>query len=69
MVAAGDGRCLDEFKAKGVERVVVLPIGFVDHMEVLYDLDEELVEHAKELNINMRPSAVEIIHLYRCLGR
>ena len=45
---------MDEFKAKGVERVVVLPIGFlVDHMEVLYD-STKLVEHAKELNISMR---------------
>ena len=52
---------MDELAAKGAKRFVVLPIGFlVDHMEVLYDLDEELVEHAANLGVTMlRAKTVE----------
>ena len=35
--------------AAGVEAVVIVPLGFVsDHMEVMWDLDEEATESAKE---------------------
>lgn len=38
--------------AEGRDIVVVAPIGFVsDHMEVLFDLDEEAAEHAAKLGI------------------
>lgn len=38
--------------ADGVQRVVVVPIGFVsDHMEVLWDLDTEAAETAAEVGI------------------
>ena len=37
----------------GVEDLVVVPIGFVsDHMEVVWDLDEEAREKAEELGMN-----------------
>jgi len=43
---------LDELKRQGVERVVVQPVGFLsDHMEVLFDLDEEAAVKAKELGM------------------
>ena len=36
----------------GIKSIVLQPIGFLsDHMEVLYDLDEEAAEVAKELDI------------------
>jgi ferrochelatase len=39
--------------ADGVKDVVVSPIGFMsDHMEVLYDLDEEAAKSAGQLGIN-----------------
>jgi protoporphyrin/coproporphyrin ferrochelatase len=39
---------------KGVKDVVVAPIGFVsDHMEVVYDLDYEAQNVARELGMNM----------------
>ena len=39
--------------SKAVSDVVVVPIGFIsDHMEVLYDLDEEAKRKADELGIN-----------------
>jgi ferrochelatase len=40
--------------ARGVRNVVILPIGFLsDHMEVLYDLDEEAVHLGRELGVNV----------------
>jgi len=45
---------LDALKAAGAQDVVVLPVGFVsDHVEVLYDLDREALDHAAELGLNM----------------
>ncbi len=45
---------LAEIRARGVESVVVVPIGFVsDHMEVLYDLDVEAAGRAAELGLEM----------------
>jgi ferrochelatase len=43
---------LDELAAAGTQRVIVLPIGFIsDHLEVLFDLDEEAKERAAELGM------------------
>lgn len=43
---------MDELAAAGVPGVVVCPAGFVsDHLEILYDLDIEAAEHARELGI------------------
>lgn len=40
--------------AAGMRDVVIVPIGFVsDHMEVMYDLDDEAARTCKELNVNM----------------
>jgi ferrochelatase len=45
---------LDALQAKGVERVLVCPIGFVsDHLEILWDLDVEAVERAAELGLDL----------------
>jgi ferrochelatase len=45
---------LDSLHAKGVERVLVCPIGFVsDHLEILWDLDVEAVERAAELGLDL----------------
>ncbi len=51
---------LDELGAQGLDDVVVCPIGFVsDHLEVLYDLDEEGAEHATGLGMTyVRASTV-----------
>ena len=45
---------LDEIAARsGARDVVVCPIGFIsDHLEVLYDLDEEAAGHAAKLGLN-----------------
>ena len=44
---------LGALKGQGVERVVVQPVGFLsDHMEVLFDLDEEAALKAKELGMS-----------------
>ena len=44
---------LADLKGRGVGRVVVQPVGFLsDHMEVLFDLDEEAATKAKELGVD-----------------
>jgi ferrochelatase len=65
---------LDHLKtlaAAGVTNVLVAPLGFVsDHMEVLYDLDFEAVNLAKELGLNFvraatvgtHPAFIQMIH-------
>jgi ferrochelatase len=46
--------CLRTRRQMGFKNVLVAPIGFIsDHMEVLYDLDIEAQELAKELGIKM----------------
>ena len=43
---------LDDLHARGVERVLVSPIGFVsDHLEILWDIDVEARERAAELGL------------------
>lgn len=44
---------LRELAASGARDVIVVPIGFIsDHMEVLYDLDTEARQLARELDLN-----------------
>jgi ferrochelatase len=44
---------LDDLHARGVERVLACPIGFVsDHLEILWDLDVEGRERAAELGLD-----------------
>jgi protoporphyrin/coproporphyrin ferrochelatase len=45
---------LDALRARGVERVLVCPIGFVsDHLEILWDIDVEARERAAELGLEL----------------
>jgi ferrochelatase len=54
---------LNDLKARGVRDVVIHPIGFLsDHMEVLYDLDEEARIRCQELGISMVRSATAGTH-------
>ena len=54
---------LRELRALGVENVVVAPIGFVsDHMEIVYDLDYEAQNVAKELGLTMVRAATAGTH-------
>lgn len=46
------GDAIREAHAQGASAVILAPIGFIsDHMEVLYDLDHEAKELAKELGL------------------
>jgi protoporphyrin/coproporphyrin ferrochelatase len=48
---------------QGVTDVVVVPLGFIsDHMEVLFDLDHEAIDHARELGMSMIRSATVGTH-------
>jgi len=54
---------LAELKEAGVPAVVLVPIGFVsDHMEVIYDLDTEAVETARELGMPLARAATAGTH-------
>ncbi len=54
---------LAELKTKDVQDVVIMPIGFLsDHMEVLYDLDEEAALKARQLGLNMVRAATVGVH-------
>ncbi len=45
---------LEQLPAEGFAAVTVVPVGFVsDHMEVLFDLDTEAVDKAKECGLEM----------------
>ena len=45
---------LRDLKARGVADLVVQPIGFIsDHMEVLFDLDEEAAQAAESIGLHM----------------
>ncbi|WP_028661388.1 ferrochelatase [Saccharomonospora saliphila] len=49
---------LDALHADGVDAVVVCPVGFVsDHLEVIWDLDNEAAERAGELGMAFARSA------------
>ncbi|MEE8229756.1 MAG: ferrochelatase [candidate division NC10 bacterium] len=46
---------LEDLEAEGHSQVLVVPIGFVaDHLEVLYDIDIEAQEKARELGLTLR---------------
>jgi ferrochelatase len=54
---------LRELKDRGVESVVVVPIGFIsDHMEVIYDLDTEARATAEELGLRFVRAATPGAH-------
>ncbi|MDQ2922413.1 MAG: ferrochelatase, partial [Acidobacteriota bacterium] len=54
---------LRELKARGVNDVVVAPIGFVcDHMEVIYDLDLEARQVCDQIGLNMQRAATAGTH-------
>lgn len=57
------GVALKEIAQAGGKEVVVVPIGFIsDHMEVLFDLDEEAQNIAKQLGLNMVRAATVGTH-------
>ncbi|MEM6470126.1 MAG: ferrochelatase [Planctomycetota bacterium] len=46
-----------------LDHLVIVPIGFVsDHMEVMYDLDDEAATLCRERSINMRRAATAGLH-------
>ena len=54
---------LKELHVEGISNVVIAPIGFVsDHMEIVYDLDYEAQNVAKELGIKMVRAATAGTH-------
>ncbi|MCA9032323.1 MAG: ferrochelatase [Planctomycetaceae bacterium] len=54
---------LRQLKSNGVESVVISPIGFLsDHMEVLFDLDEEAALVSKEIGLTMRRAGTVGVH-------
>jgi ferrochelatase len=45
---------LAELRGRGVERVLVCPVGFVsDHLEIRWDIDNEAVDRARELGLRL----------------
>ena len=49
---------IDDLAAAGRRGVIVVPIGFVsDHVEVVWDLDNEAAETAAERGLVLRPGA------------
>jgi len=45
---------LDELAARGVEGILLCPVGFVaDHLEIRWDLDVEAAERAQELGLGL----------------
>jgi ferrochelatase len=45
---------LERLAGEGVRKVLVAPVGFVsDHLEILWDLDVEAVERARELGLEL----------------
>lgn len=58
------GAALSEIAAgSGSRDVVVCPIGFIsDHLEVLYDLDDEAARHAQQLSLNFIRAATVGTH-------
>ncbi|MEO3812143.1 ferrochelatase [Sphaerisporangium sp. B11E5] len=54
---------LTALAAEGVKAVVLVPIGFVsDHMEVVYDLDTEAADTARDLGIHLTRAATAGTH-------
>ncbi|MGO2110754.1 MAG: ferrochelatase [Pseudoclavibacter sp.] len=54
---------IEQLPASGSRAVVVVPIGFIsDHMEVLWDLDNEAKESAEDAGLAFRRSATPGVH-------
>lgn len=54
---------LRDLRNQGVDEVVVMPIGFLsDHVEVLYDLDDEAQKAAQEIGLQMIRAATVGVH-------
>ena len=54
---------LKTLKQQSIEDVVVMPIGFLsDHLEVLFDLDEEAQAACREMDLNMVRAATAGTH-------
>jgi ferrochelatase len=54
---------LSALASRGVEAVVLAPIGFVsDHMEVVYDLDTEARQHAAQIGLQVVRAATAGTH-------
>jgi ferrochelatase len=54
---------LRELTSRGVEDVVISPIGFVsDHMEIVYDLDTEARKLCEEIGLTMQRAATAGTH-------
>ncbi|HKO96389.1 MAG TPA: ferrochelatase [Pyrinomonadaceae bacterium] len=54
---------LQDLKTRGVNDVVVAPIGFIsDHMEVIYDLDVQARELSDRIGLRMRRAATAGTH-------
>lgn len=54
---------LRDLHGRGVKNVIVAPLGFIsDHMEVLYDLDTEAVDLAREIGMNFVRAATVGTH-------
>jgi ferrochelatase len=49
--------------ARGIRNVIIAPLGFIsDHLEVLYDLDVEAADAARELGIKMVRAGTAGVH-------
>jgi ferrochelatase len=57
---------LPELAGKGIKNIISIPVGFVsDHVEILYDIDIQAQEVARELGIKLvRPPALNDDPLY-----
>lgn len=54
---------LTELHRQGVEEVILAPIGFTsDHMEVVWDLDEEAAPHGRALGLTVRRAETARAH-------
>jgi ferrochelatase len=54
---------LDALHEAGVKNLIIHPIGFLsDHMEVMYDLDEEAKHRAEEHGMRMERAATVGVH-------
>jgi ferrochelatase len=54
---------LSTLRARGIEEVVLSPVGFVsDHMEVVYDLDTEVRAHCEAIGLRMIRAATAGTH-------
>lgn len=62
---------LETLKSEGVNSVLVCPVGFIsDHLEVIFDIDIEAQEKAKELGIHLEraPSLNDTPLLIECFS-